>query len=46
MKKNYIIAKKGNKEVIGKINTCIEKFLASEDYQKLCDQYGLKKLEK
>ena len=44
--KNYIIAKKGNKEVIGKINTCIEKFLASEDYQKLCDQYGLKKLEK
>lgn len=44
--KNYIIAKEGNKELIEKINQCIEKFLASEDYSKLCDQYGLKKLEK
>lgn len=44
--KNYIIAKEGNKEMIGKINKCIEKFLASEDYIKLCDQYGLKKLGK
>ncbi len=44
--KNYIIAKKGNKEVIEKINKCIDKFLNSEDYNKLCDQYGLKKLEK
>lgn len=44
--KNYIIAKEGNKDVIGKMNTCIEKFLASDDYNKLCDQYGLKKLEK
>ena len=44
--KNYIIAKKGNKEVIEKINKCIDKFLNSKDYNKLCDQYGLKKLEK
>ena len=44
--KNYIIAKKGNTEVIEKINKCIEKFLASEDYDKLCQKYDLSPLEK
>ncbi|MBP3853724.1 MAG: transporter substrate-binding domain-containing protein [Erysipelotrichaceae bacterium] len=43
--KNYIIAKEGNKEVIDKMNKCIEKFLASEDYAKLCEKYDLSPLE-
>lgn len=43
--KNYIIAKKGNTEVIEKINKCIEKFLASDDYAKMCEKYGLSPLE-
>lgn len=38
---NYIIAKKGNTDVIDKMNTCIKKFLASDDYAKLCKKYGL-----
>ena len=37
---NYIIAKKGNTDMIEKMNTCIKKFLASEDYAKLCKKYG------
>lgn len=44
--KNYIIAKKGNKEMIDLVNKALEKFLASNDYKKLTDKYGLKKLEK
>ena len=44
--KNYIIAKKGNKEMIDLVNKALEKFLASDDYKKLTDKYGLKKLEK
>ena len=27
------------------INKCIEKFLASDEYTQLCDEYGLLKLE-
>ena len=42
---NYVIAKKGNKDVIKKINKCIKKFLASDDYDKLCKKYGLSPLE-
>jgi arginine/lysine/histidine transporter system substrate-binding protein len=42
---NYIIAKKGNTDVIDKMNTCIKKFLASDDYVKLCKKYGLSPLE-
>lgn len=42
---NYIIAKKGNTDVIDKMNTCIKKFLASEDYAKLCKKYDLSPLE-
>ena len=42
---NYIIAKKGNKDVIKKINKCIKKFLASDDYAKLCKKYDLSPLE-
>lgn len=43
--KNYVIAKQGNKELIEKMNKCIDKFIASDDYMKLCDQYGLSPLE-
>ncbi|MBB5183505.1 substrate-binding periplasmic protein [Catenisphaera adipataccumulans] len=39
--KNYIIAKKGNKKMIKKINKCIAAFRASDEYQTLCDKYGL-----
>lgn len=42
---NYIIAKEGNTEVIALMNKCIEKFLASEDYSKMCEEYGLAPLE-
>ena len=42
---NYVIAKLGNTEMIEKINKCIETFLASDDYQTLCDKYGLTPLE-
>ena len=42
---NYVIAKLGNTEMIDKINKCIETFLASDDYQTLCDKYGLTPLE-
>ncbi|MBQ0066322.1 MAG: transporter substrate-binding domain-containing protein [Firmicutes bacterium] len=42
---NYIIAKKGNTDAIALMNKCIEKFLASEDYAKMCEQYGLAPLE-
>lgn len=38
---NFIIAKKGNTEIIDLMNKCIEKFLASQDYQDLCSKYGL-----
>ena len=43
---NYIIAKEGNTEMIDLINKALDAFLASDDYDKLCDQYGLKKLDK
>ena len=36
---------KGNKDVIKKINKCIKKFLASDDYAKLCKKYDLSPLE-
>lgn len=42
--KNYIVAKKGNTDMIKIVNTALEKFLTSEDYTKLCEEYGLKKL--
>lgn len=42
---NYVIAKKGNKAVIKKINKCIKKFLSSDDYDKLCKKYDLSPLE-
>lgn len=42
--KNYIIAKQGNTEMIDLMNQCIEKLLASDDYQKLCDKHGLSPL--
>ena len=42
---NYVIAKKGNTEIIEKINKCIKEFIASDDYQTLCDEYDLLPLE-
>lgn len=42
---NYVIAKLGNTEMIDKINKCIETLLASDEYQTLCDKYGLTPLE-
>ena len=39
--KNYIIAKEGNTEIIELVNKYIEKFMASDDYQTLCDKYDL-----
>ena len=39
--KNFVIAKQGNTEIIEKINKCIEKFLASDDYAKMCEEYDL-----
>ncbi|MFR6405850.1 MAG: hypothetical protein ACLUN6_01150 [Holdemanella sp.] len=38
-------AKKGNTDMIEKMNTCIKKFLASDDYAKLCKKYDLSPLE-
>ncbi|MGM9948379.1 transporter substrate-binding domain-containing protein [Floccifex sp.] len=38
---NFVIAKKGNTEIIDLINTCIDKFLASDDYADLCAKYEL-----
>lgn len=43
---NFIIAKKGNTELIEKINKAIEKFVASDDYTKMCEEYDLVPLEK
>lgn len=43
--KNYIIAKKGNDEMITLVNKCLDQFLASNDYKTLCEKYGLKQLE-
>lgn len=37
--KNYIIAKQGNTEMIELVNKALEKFLASEDYKKLCEKW-------
>ena len=34
-----------NTEIIEKINKCIEAFIASDDYQTLCDEYDLLPLE-
>lgn len=42
---NYIIAKEGNTELIEKVNKAIAKFIASDDYSKLCEQYDLQPLE-
>jgi len=43
---NFIIAKQGDTETIELINKALEKFLASEDYPKLCDKWGIKPLNK
>lgn len=44
--KNYIIAKDGNTEVMEKVNKCIKAFVESDDYAKLCKEYGLTPLTK
>ena len=38
---NFIIAKKGNTEMIDLMNECIKKFLASDEYADLCAKYEL-----
>ncbi len=38
---NFIIAKQGNTEQIERINKAIDAFVASDDYTKLCEKYGL-----
>ena len=43
---NYIIAKDGNSEIMEKINKCIKAFVESDDYTKLCEEYGLTPLTK
>ena len=43
---NYIIAKDGNTEIMEKINKCIKAFVESDDYAKLCEEYGLTPLTK
>lgn len=42
--KNYIIAKQGNTKMINLVNKALTKFLASKDYKKLTNKYGLKAL--
>lgn len=42
---NYVIAKKGNKEMINLMNQCIKAFTASDEYKELCDKYDLLPLE-
>lgn len=43
---NFIIAKEGNDEMIALVNKAIEKFIASDDYKTLCDEWEIKGLEK
>ena len=43
--KNYIITYEGNDELLEKVNAALEKFMASDRYVELCDQYGVKALE-
>ena len=43
--KNYIVAKQGNTKMINLMNKALKKFLASKDYKRLTDKYGLKPLE-
>ena len=39
---NFIVAKEGNTEIIKIVNEAVEKFIASDDYIKLTDKYGIK----
>lgn len=43
--KNYIIAKKGNTELMDKMNKAIDSFLSSDAYDELCKKYELVGLE-
>lgn len=38
----HIIAKEGNKKLIGDINKALKAFMASDDYKKLLDKYEIK----
>jgi len=42
---NLVVVKVGNTEMLEMMNYCIEKFIASDDYATLCQQYGLLPLE-
>ena len=39
------LAKEGNTDMIDLINKCIEAFIASDDYAKMCEEYGLTAVE-
>lgn len=43
---NFIVAKEGNEDMIKLVNKALEKFIASDDYQKLCDKWEIKPLDK
>lgn len=42
---NFIITAEDDEEMLTLVNTCIEKFLASDDYAELCEKYDLVGLE-
>lgn len=42
---NYIVVKEGDLETLEKIDFAIEKFIASDEYQALCEKYSLTPVE-
>lgn len=42
---NFIVAKEGNDEMIELVNKALEKFVASDDYKKLCEKWDIKPLQ-
>ncbi len=42
---NFIIAKEGNTEVLDKVNAAIEEYVQTEEYAKVAEEYGIKKID-
>lgn len=42
---NYIVVKKGDEDTLNKLNECIAKFVASDEYKTLCEEYGITGIE-
>ena len=42
---NYIVVQKGDAQMLAGINTCIAKFVASDEYKTLCEEYQLSPIE-